>query len=157
MDRHKRNRATLRAGMTKTISDSNALLDSQTASIAELQDLLNVLVMKESALRDIDKQIEDTVDEQNLEQEWEAAEGYYVLICVAKSKLSRRIEEIQRPQVSNSPMNNVEPSNAARVHSSASIKLPRMELGKFDGTIQGWRFFWDQYEDHTPELAAVDH
>ncbi|KAH9379519.1 hypothetical protein HPB48_020446 [Haemaphysalis longicornis] len=46
-------------------------------------------------------------------------------------------------------MNNVEPLSAVRVHSSASIKLPRLELGKFDGTIQGWRSFWDQYEATT--------
>ncbi|XP_077541162.1 uncharacterized protein LOC144153382 [Haemaphysalis longicornis] len=159
MDRHKRKRATLGDGVTKTISDSNALLDSQTESNGELQDLLNVLVMKESALRDIDKQIEDTIDEQNLEQEWEATEGYYVSICVAKSKLSRRIEEIQRPQASNGPMNNVEPLSAVRVRSSASIKLPRLELGKFDETIQGCRSFWDQYEatiHRHSQLSTID-
>lgn len=95
MDRHRRKRATLRAGVTKTISDSNALLDTQSTTTGELQDILNVLIMKEAALRDIDKQIEDLVDDENLELELEAAEANYVSICVAKSKLSRRIEENQ--------------------------------------------------------------
>ncbi|XP_077553215.1 uncharacterized protein LOC144167985 [Haemaphysalis longicornis] len=34
-----------------------------------------------------------------------------------------------------------------------------MELGKFDGTIQGWRSFWDQYEatiHRNSQLSTID-
>lgn len=159
MDRHRRKRATLRAGVTKTISDSNALLDTQSTTTGELQDILNVLIMKEAALRDIDKQIEDLVDDENLELVLEAAEAYYVSICVAKSKLSRRIEENQRPQTANAPMTNLGSPSAPRADSSATIKLPRLEIEKFDGKIQGWRSFWDQYEatiHRNPQLSSID-
>lgn len=115
--------------------------------------------MKEAALRDIDKQIEDIVDDENFELEVEAAEEYFVSICVAKSKRSLRIEENQRPQMINAPINNLKTVNASPGDRITAVKLYPLEIGKFNGTIQGWRSFWDQYEatiHRNAQLSKID-
>lgn len=88
--------------------------------------------MKEAALCDIDKQIKELVDDENLQVKWETSEACYVLVCVAKSKLSRRIQENLHPQMANVPMVNGGPLSSPRGDSGAAVKLPQLEMGKFD-------------------------
>ena len=43
--------------------------------------------------------------------------------------------------------------------SKASVRLPKMELEKFDGKVQNWRSFWNRFEtaiDNKDFLTAVD-
>ncbi|KAL1414115.1 hypothetical protein MTO96_030577 [Rhipicephalus appendiculatus] len=94
MDGQKK-RSSLRAGVTKLINDLTWMMASPTATIGELHDNLNVLTMKETALRELDAAIELLVEDDQFESELESVESYQTSICLAKSKVTRRIEEMR--------------------------------------------------------------
>ncbi|KAL1468557.1 hypothetical protein MTO96_025326 [Rhipicephalus appendiculatus] len=161
MDRQKKKRSSLRAGVTKLINDLALMMASPTATIGELQDNLNVLTMKETALQELDAAIELLVEDDQFESELEIVESYQTSICLAKSKVTRRIEEMR---ISLSGIQAPGPSTERVTRGQNSeyrvnVKLPKLEISKFDGSVQNWCSFWDQYEcsiHKNEHLSKVD-
>ncbi|KAG0430402.1 hypothetical protein HPB47_022732 [Ixodes persulcatus] len=62
-------RTTLRAATTKVINEIGALLTSDPTEIGELEEKLDILLLKEASLKELDREIEPSVEDEALAEE----------------------------------------------------------------------------------------
>ncbi|KAL1444437.1 hypothetical protein MTO96_029858 [Rhipicephalus appendiculatus] len=89
IDRIKRKRAVVRTSTTKLLNDIAAMEDD--ASLGELEEKINLLTLKEDSLKELDREIENGVEDDALEEEIACSENYNEKISVAKTKLQRML------------------------------------------------------------------
>lgn len=160
MDRLRKKRAVLRSAVTRTVNEIEALLISPLTDTGELEQRFSLLQNKEVSLAEVDKEIEAGVEEEDLVAEFEAAEHYRDSICVTRAKVTRKLEALRTSDTNTTAATNTTALQAAperRV--TTNVKLPKLEIVKFEGNVQNWRPFWDQFEGaiHTNEqLSAVE-
>ncbi|KAG0423885.1 hypothetical protein HPB47_000376 [Ixodes persulcatus] len=124
VDRLKRKRTTLRAATTKVINEIGALLTSDPTEIGELEEKLDILLLKEASLKELDREIEPSVEDEALAEEVSGAEGYAERISVAKTRVKRKIKEHETR--SNTAMQPVTEGTVRRRSDSDSAEGPRV-------------------------------
>lgn len=104
VDRLKRKRITLRAATTKIINEIGVLLATDPTDIGELEETFDILLLKEASLKELDKEIEPSVECDALEEEISGAEGYAERISVTKTRVNRKLkgQELQNDRASGS-------------------------------------------------------
>ncbi|KAG0429838.1 hypothetical protein HPB47_023244 [Ixodes persulcatus] len=88
VDRLKRKRTTPRAGTTKIINEIGVLLATDPTDIGELEETFYILLLKEASLKELDKEIEPSVEYDALEEEISGAEGllsFKDVLCFTKT------------------------------------------------------------------------
>ncbi|KAG0419569.1 hypothetical protein HPB47_004012 [Ixodes persulcatus] len=76
-----------------------APLDSSDATAGELTKNLNILELKETALKAVDSEIEDAVDMDHLEEEMESVEVYQVSICRLRTRTTLKLDALRTPNI----------------------------------------------------------
>ncbi|KAL1484720.1 hypothetical protein MTO96_032415 [Rhipicephalus appendiculatus] len=89
IDRIKLKRAVVRTSTTKLLNDIAAMEDD--ASLGELEEKINLLTLKEDSLKELDREIENGVEDDALEEEISSSENYKEKISIAKTKLQRML------------------------------------------------------------------
>ncbi|KAL1414382.1 hypothetical protein MTO96_030363 [Rhipicephalus appendiculatus] len=89
IDRIKRKRVVVRTSTTKLLNDIAAMEDD--ASLGELEEKINLLTLKEDSLKQLDREIENGVEDDALEEEIACSENYKEKINIAKTKLQRML------------------------------------------------------------------
>ncbi|XP_064466520.1 uncharacterized protein LOC135377780 [Ornithodoros turicata] len=153
MERLKRKRSTIRAAVIK-ITDEITQLAQQTISTqvkGELQQKFDLLAVKESALIELNASIEElTIEDEDFDEELTGSQAYEDKICLAKSVAK---------QLLSNPATDAPLSSNPRNRNSTSVKLPKLEISKFDGDLRNRGSFWDQFDStiHSNEsLSKVD-
>ncbi|XP_064475506.1 uncharacterized protein LOC135389380 [Ornithodoros turicata] len=130
MDRLKQKRAVVGASVTKLITDVDALLRVQSPAAGELQTKLDLLKSKEETLQS-DGSATTLVGEK---------------ICTAISQISQKLKEIQRTTLRPDSPTRAVLVPAMQHQGATKVKLPKIEIPKFNGDLMNWMTFWDQFE-----------
>ncbi|XP_064464421.1 uncharacterized protein LOC135375698 [Ornithodoros turicata] len=152
MDRLKRKRSTIRAAVTKITEDIVQLTQqpSTTNLKGELQQKLDLLTVKESALEQLNVAIEELTTDEAYDEELTGSQAYEDKICTTRSIAKHALD---------SPPTDARSSSNSRSQNSTNVKLPKLEISKFDGDLRNWESFWDQFDStiHSNEsLSKVD-
>lgn len=125
---------------------------------------MNLLTPKEDSLQELDREIEQGVDDECLEKKIRCAESYIKGISIAKSKikgmLRYRMHETtstSRTSTNTSPAELVQrPASVVR-GASPAVKLPKLETSKSGGELRSWQGFWSGSTiNANPTLSSVD-
>ncbi|XP_037502495.1 uncharacterized protein LOC119376894 [Rhipicephalus sanguineus] len=163
IDRIKRKRAVVRTSTTKLLNDIATMEDD--ASLGELEEKINLLSLKEDSLKELDREIESGVED--LEEEIACSETYKERISVAKTKVQRMLRERNCTNTSlvTASLDRTSSSSDQRESSNnipqvtPTVKLPKLEIGKFNGELRQWQGFWSQFDstiNSNHHLSNVD-
>ncbi|XP_064469845.1 uncharacterized protein LOC135384579 [Ornithodoros turicata] len=147
MDRLKHKRTARRTQITKLVNEVAELRGNNSVSKAALNGLLNRLVANDSDLRQINKDVEPLIKEEDLEEEYTTMITYEDQAHNAIAELQTRIAEIQlvdQVTATATPSPSARPSESERPHTG--VKLPKLQLQSFAGELTQWQPFWEQYE-----------
>ncbi|XP_040078073.2 uncharacterized protein LOC120849874 [Ixodes scapularis] len=160
MDRLRRKLAVIRSAVTRAINEFQALLSSSDATAGELTENLNILELKEAALKAVDSEIQDGVDIDHLEEERESVEAYQVLICRLRTRATLKLDALRTPNIISNAAERLQVWDQGHQQSrTIVIKLSRLQNRKFEGYLHNKKPFWDQFEGfihHKPDLSSID-
>ncbi|XP_077544540.1 uncharacterized protein LOC144157244 [Haemaphysalis longicornis] len=125
-------------------------------SVEELEVLIEGLLLVEAQLKDVNAAIEPLLTEEDAEDEFTHAIEYSDKIVTCLARLKGRVK---RSCNNNSGGGNSEQdSNAirARTPTAAKVKLPKLELLKFNGNRRNWQPFWEQFETAIHENSDLE-
>ena len=170
VSRKKRIRADHPGSVTKTISQ---VYDSE-ANSSKLGQQRLTLAKKLDVFKKLDEDILNTIVEDNLEDEIEQADSFrdkihLAIIDIDKvlgprsdriSLSGRGLEEgTSTPPPTNRPSLETDRDGASSRSPGPKVKLPKIELKKFNGDVTNWITFWDSFNSaihSNNELSNVD-
>ncbi|KAM7303336.1 uncharacterized protein ISCGN_013297, partial [Ixodes scapularis] len=156
MDRYTKKRKVLRTQTTRLMNECNERLNQQlTPEDANvLHDRLTGLKVE---LNDVNNEIEPLVPDQDSETEFTQVFEYNDRITACLSRLAHRgrtgFPNQQSPPITDK---NDNPTGAT---TRIRVKLPKLELMKFNGSVSQWQEFWEQFNQvvhYNNELTEVD-
>ena len=168
VDKVKKKRTTHRRNVTKIVNKVDELLKTDPVDKRKLKHYQNELIEKRSDLKDLDNEILELLtehaDEQTADKEMDDALEYKEKLSCALISIEEALEKLKLPNLQRSDSR----ESLASIGSLSSIgsqgkrvnvKLPKLELRKFNGKIYEWQEFWDGFCSaihENEELANVD-
>ena len=155
MEKTKKLRSAQRGALTKRIKEIEILLTQESRDDVErdvsLQTFCSYLQEKSDKLCDLNEEILNHLIDNNLDidKELEVTEEFSLNL----TRLRLRLEKALSNKAS------VDGSARARSNNQAGIRLPKLELRKFNGNFQDWNAWWDSFESaiHTNNsISMVD-
>ena len=162
MDRLKNLRAPVRATVTKLMREISEELAKENPSDELLQLKLNRLLAKQGELRELDDKVkiqlvDDGIEERAVDQEHQAIEEYEEKVEVTRMKIEGVLHPVVQPR-GPSPTPSASSISSERLQQKNTVKLPKMEIKKFNGDIKQWLGFWAQFEKiHEDESIDTVH
>ena len=161
--RKKISRGVLRSHCKKIEASINGIVEGDL-DISKAIDLKSLKMNFEDKVAKIKAVDEEILLQINEEAELEAEMSNSMLECDIYYKTLSKIEHwLAKMSVTEktSPERKLSSSSSPRLPRAVSekVRLPKIELKKFDGDIMKWQTFWDQYESSVheqPYLSAVD-
>lgn len=160
-------RASVRGGVTRACNVIKDELENATViSEQTLYDAIAQLNSKEIKLEAIDNQIVQMVEEDELDQELAENERYNERLVHWRSRATRYLDEKLKTRtlgasgsgtqaglvsVSGNTANQLssggsEVFDVNDVGTVPSVRLPKLEIKRFDGSLDQWQAFWTQFE-----------
>nr|XP_050026903.1 uncharacterized protein LOC126522210 [Dermacentor andersoni] len=159
IDRIKRRRAVVLTSTTKLLNEVSTM--DGIASIGELEEKIN-LSLKEDSLKELDREIEKGVEDEAFEEEVACSEMYREKISVAKTKVQRMLRDFSCTNASSDLTLNFSDqreSSANDPQIRPTVKVPKLEINKFNGELRDWQGFWSRFEstiNDNQNLSNVD-
>ena len=154
VDKVKKKRTTHRRNVTKIVNKVDELLKTDPVDKRKLKHYQNELIEKRSDLKDLDNEILELLtehaDEQTADKEMDDALEYKERLSCALISIEEALEKLKLPNIQRSDSR----ESLASIGSLSSIgsqgkrvnvKLPKLELRKFNGKIYEWQEFWDVF------------
>lgn len=142
-------RKTLRANVTTLTSEIDKKIE-EDADRAQLMTLLNQMKSVSQTLRQVNEQIEPFIEEDDAEAEFERVLHYEMKIVAATTKIEERLRELEQATQLTTRIVTKQASSAQGTNQISEtqelVKLPRLEMIKFDGKKTAWPRFWHQFE-----------
>lgn len=163
MDRLKVKRTVLRGKCTKVINEAKALLGSDDSTPEEINECVDRLSAVHVDLRHVNTEMEPLIPTGELEKELTASCDYDQEATKTLSLLKYRL----RPQLGAqpSPVSSPTPTpdsgrgeTVRETGPRSGVRLPKLELPKFNGELCQWQPFWERFQDsiHNTTLSRVD-
>uniref|UniRef100_A0A1Y1MG61 CCHC-type domain-containing protein n=2 Tax=Photinus pyralis TaxID=7054 RepID=A0A1Y1MG61_PHOPY len=155
MESLRNKRAACRSVFTRVANNLTSLLADSNRDPVETEAAWEQLHVKMDYLREsddeiMDKLLEEETSEETMLQELEGTEKYVATFTQLKVRYSRFV--IKPSEEVNSDANSDFTKRQRKI-----MKLPKIELKKFDGSIRDWLPFWSQFEKiHTDETIALE-
>ncbi|KAK8765528.1 hypothetical protein V5799_031863 [Amblyomma americanum] len=144
MDVLKKKRKAIRSQATRLTKETDDILAAEEAPTNEkVSVLLERLRLVKQQLNDVDAAIEPNVKDDEAEAEFEQVIEYGDKIATCICRLNLKKEQTEQAS------KDKEIRFQATVGSASAaqrIKLPKLELTKFDGKRKNWQPFWEQFE-----------
>ena len=126
-----------------------AKLSDKKAGFDEMKIMLASLVAREVALKKCDADILDNLDDNDaIMAEIEDSSLYADKVIAAKTRLELEIQHHEKKCSSGTNSSSSDLSEAPKSSSKDSkiqIKLPPIDIGKYDGSLLSWSLFWDKF------------
>jgi hypothetical protein len=140
LDRSKRKRWAIQSSTTRLLNQINVELLKEDKDIDRVRDMLAVLSAKEDSLRELDSVVEDHTSLVDVEAEIELAEEYRDRVIGMKMRAHRVIREHET-------VSNPRPARPSDgIANKPTVRLPKLQIEKFNGDVSVWQEFWSQYE-----------
>ncbi|XP_064456921.1 uncharacterized protein LOC135367560 [Ornithodoros turicata] len=121
--------------------------------MGDLQEKLDVLKVKEAALQQLNASTEALItDDKEYDDEIASSQTYEDNICIAKSRALQNLsDENVRIAANTSGGQRQAAGGNSTVETSTNamrtaVKLPKLEIPKFNGDLRNWNSFWDQFD-----------
>ncbi|KAK8773825.1 hypothetical protein V5799_011642 [Amblyomma americanum] len=157
MDVLKKKRKAVTSQATRLTKETDDILAAEEAPTNEkVSVLLERLRLVKQQLNDVDAAIEPNVKDDEAEAEFEQVIEYGDKIATCICRLNLKKEQTEQAS------KDKEIRFQATVGSASAaqrIKLPKLELTKFDGKRKNWQPFWEQFEvavHKDTELSNID-
>ncbi|KAK8773557.1 hypothetical protein V5799_011910 [Amblyomma americanum] len=157
MDVLKKKRKAVRSQATRLTKETDDILAAEEAPTNEkVSVLLERLRLVKQQLNDVDAAMEPNVKDDEAEAEFEQVIEYGDKIATCICRLNLKKEQTEQAS------KDKEIRFQATVGSASAaqrIKLPKLELTKFDGKRKYWQPFWEQFEvavHKNTELSNID-
>ena len=147
VDKVKKKRMTHQRNVTKIVNKVDELLKTDPVDKRKLKHYQNELIEKRSDLKDLDNEILELLtehaDEQTMDKEMDDALEYKEKLSCALILIEEALENMKLPNIQRSDSR----ESLALIGSLSSIgsqgkrvnvKLPKLELRKFNGKIYEW-------------------
>lgn len=135
-----------------TTRSSNALqllLAQPCVSRIELEDAIEDFDKRLATLDEVQAAIElEIVDSEKLEVDIDVADKYRREARVPRVQAAQRLVDIMKDEPGKTPSNSSGDDCGGSL--SSSVRLPRLELPKYNGELTEWQSFWDRF------MALVD-
>lgn len=140
----KQRRGVVRASATKLLRTIEEEICKDDVSCDCLRELLSMLSVKETNLRELEREIEVEILMDELEGDIIKTVDYQDNVNLWKARAIRIIEkeEVSVGGRSSPRLSNVS-THSSRLTNKPSVKLPRLYINKYDGKILMWHEFWD--------------
>lgn len=156
-------RSSLRGQLTRVVNATNEYLNGLAASdgekLADLSTLLQRLGNVHGLLMEADTTVRPLIEEKNYQVECNTVLEYNDKAVTAIARVQHKISVLQVPpvlQASNSRTREQPNQRGPHNLQSQAIKLPRLELKKFNDDHNNWLPFWEQYKTAVHLNAALD-
>ncbi|XP_064463439.1 uncharacterized protein LOC135374405 [Ornithodoros turicata] len=158
IDRLKKKRAVVRRAATKVMNELDVMLTTETTPVGAFEEKVEVLKFKEKELQKLDLEIESLISIDDLDDEVEGSATYQERIVVTRTRVDRRTATTGAMRQITVVPSSVAPS-APIGRTPATVKLPKLEIPKFNGDIRSWQSFWNQFVstiDQNTGLSSID-
>ena len=126
-----------------------AKMDGKKLEYDEMKTMLASLVAREAALKKSNEDIlEELTEEDQIVAEIQTASELVDKIIAAKTKLELDIKHHEEKLKSSSDSSSAakpKVKDSSTKDSKIQIKLPSIEIGKYDGSLLSWSLFWDKF------------
>ncbi|KAM7314116.1 uncharacterized protein ISCGN_003901 [Ixodes scapularis] len=156
LDVLKQKRRTHRTQGTGLIGEADALLLLATPSINDIEVLIDCIHLAHDQLNDVDAAIEPLITGQDAEVEFTHGIEYSDKIVTYLTKLKQKMKSAEGSRPARGQSN--EDRNGGSSVTS-KIKLPKLKLIQFNGHLENWQPFWQQFDTanhHFPELMPSE-
>ncbi len=145
MEKLKKNRKYVRAAFTRSLKEAKENIMIEHSGSKSLRLIYEKLVRITKEMRELDEQILDAMlddEEEEYNRERDIVETYRDEWATIELDFKERFSS-ESPSV---------------ISVKRSVKLPKIELAKFDGNVMGWLKFWTQFQkvDCDEELHDAD-
>ena len=139
-----RQRASAKGWVTRTVTQLDVLIENgEACDIVALEEALLDFNKRLEVLDTAQAAVEGEVEDADLEKEIQEAGEYRELVVKRRQAASKHLTSLLASKGDNEDKF----SNRGSVTSElTSVKLPKLELPRFDGTITKWQMFWDNFE-----------
>ncbi|XP_040071686.1 uncharacterized protein LOC120844133 [Ixodes scapularis] len=156
MERLKGKRTALRTQVTNLLSEIDSYIESNEKNEKNLSISSARLGALQAQLNEVDAAIEPLVPEGEAEQNFVRTIEYNDRVVTCIATLQEELKEVRAGAPRNldsSPMNN----NGNATTTACRVKLPKLELHKFDDKSISWQEFWEQFEQviHTNDQPTT--
>lgn len=136
MDILKKKRKTLQTQVTKLLSEAKELFQLTPAVINDLEILIQCISLSRDQLGHVDAAIEPLITERDMEMEFTQIVDYTDKIVTCLTRLRKKAKGVENSQRASGSSNDW---RATAV--KAKVKLPKLELIKFNGNRKNWQAF----------------
>lgn len=158
MERLKQKRAAVRSQVTKLLAETDAYIESQEKNEKHLKVLLARISAIQAQLNEADAAIEPRIPDEEAEQNFARTLEYGDKIVTYIAMLKQEINDAREnrpPRTETTPSQQNEKAGAP----PCKVKLPKLDLLKFDGKSVSWQEFWEQFDqviNANSELTVLD-
>ena len=141
----KRARAAARGWLSRQIVFVEAILeDEDRHDIDELSSAMENLEARLYALQQAQTAVELEIPEEEMEEEIAAAADLFEQAFMVKTKLTKHMNRHRSTSA-------LAPSEVSQT--GPTVRLPKLNLPKFDGNVENWRSFWETFEANVGSQA----
>ncbi|GBL95143.1 hypothetical protein AVEN_253489-1 [Araneus ventricosus] len=140
MENLKSKRKVLRTAVSKLFTEIENEIKTTNVNKCLLEENLKLLTIKVEELSKLDLQIEELLDSDSFEAEFEASQDYAERINVLQFRAERKLNELTGSSASMSANKHV-------------VRLPKLTIPKFNGDSLYWNSFWNSFRVAVHDLC----
>nr|XP_037284225.1 uncharacterized protein LOC119176996 [Rhipicephalus microplus] len=146
-----------RTGVTRVLALLTDLLRQQDHDASQVNGHINYLVYKEAIQSKLDGVILVTTDGEIIDHEIGTVQEYNEKILYTMSRAKFRLQELERAARTQTQatepghtylryLNSADAAGQVKKHSQRSVKLPKLQISTFDGSLHRWQSFCDNFD-----------
>lgn len=152
MEQLKGKRTALQTQVTKLLSEIDSYIKSNEKNEKNLSIFSARLGALQAQLNEVDAAIEPLVPEE-AEQNFVQTIEYNDQVLTYIATLQEELKEVRARAPQNSDSSAMH-NNGNATTTACRVKLPKLELHKFDGKSISWQEFWEQFEQVIPSTSS---
>ncbi|GFT82128.1 uncharacterized protein NPIL_135091 [Nephila pilipes] len=160
----KNKHSTYRTQLTKLFAKIETNLNDQYSDLETLENKLELLLIKYSTIKELNSETEISVKSEEIKKEIDKCSEHEDKVIIYKTKLKKRIKQLQPESdqnysVNNSTLNSAEENSIRILTEINTVKLPKLMISKYYGDPDKYLDFMNQYENafhNNPSLSNID-
>ncbi|GBM37677.1 hypothetical protein AVEN_138330-1 [Araneus ventricosus] len=131
MENLKSKRKVLRTSVSQLFTRIENEIKNTNVNKCSLEESLKLLTVKAEELSKLDLQIEELLDSDSFEAEFEASQDYAERINIWKFRAERKLNELT--------------GSSESMNDKQVVRLPKLTIPKFNGDSLYWNSFWNSF------------
>ncbi|XP_063607690.1 uncharacterized protein LOC134782212 [Penaeus indicus] len=145
MEKLQKKRAVARGWATRKSNVLKGLLNNPDVSVIDLQAAMDDFDQRLASLEEVQTMLELETDFVNLDEELDSASEFFQEVRKPRLQAAQRWGDMMKGEQRDSSSSS-SPSKISSSSKIANVKLPKLELPKFNGDVTLWQSFWDHFK-----------